>query len=148
MYGIVWSSDRRTDRRTEGQTESDAYEPTVQYAQVGSKMGVLVFTVLFFISQPTDSTKSARHKSAMLMINRPWPYWKKKEKKSFCTAWPFLLAMHNSWITFTCSYHRLPIQIIQLMQPVQNGDKTGSLTIVNLLFVGDSCWGNKKKKWK
>ena len=26
-----------TDRRTDRQTESDAYEPTVQYAQVGSK---------------------------------------------------------------------------------------------------------------
>ncbi len=26
-----------TDRRTDGQTESDAYEPTVQYAKVGSK---------------------------------------------------------------------------------------------------------------
>ena len=25
------------DRRTDGRTESDAYEPTVQYAQVGSK---------------------------------------------------------------------------------------------------------------
>ena len=30
-------SDRRTDRRTDRQTESDAYEPTVQLAQVGSK---------------------------------------------------------------------------------------------------------------
>ena len=28
-----------SDRRTYGQTESDTYEPTVQYAQVGSKMG-------------------------------------------------------------------------------------------------------------
>ena len=27
-----------TDGRTDRQTESDAYEPTVQYAQVGSKM--------------------------------------------------------------------------------------------------------------
>ena len=27
----------RTDRQTDGQTESDAYEPTVQSAQVGSK---------------------------------------------------------------------------------------------------------------
>ncbi len=26
----------RTDRQTDGQTESDAYEPNVQYAQVGS----------------------------------------------------------------------------------------------------------------
>ncbi len=27
-----------TDGQTDGRTESDAYEPTVQYAQVGSKM--------------------------------------------------------------------------------------------------------------
>ena len=30
-------TDRQTDRRTDRQTESDAYEPTVQCAQVGSK---------------------------------------------------------------------------------------------------------------
>ena len=30
----------KIDRQTEGQTESDAYEPTVQYAQVGSISGV------------------------------------------------------------------------------------------------------------
>ena len=28
-----------TDRQTDGRTESDAYEPTVQYAQVGSIRG-------------------------------------------------------------------------------------------------------------
>ncbi len=33
LYELL-SSDRQTDR----QTESDAYEPTVQYAQVGSKI--------------------------------------------------------------------------------------------------------------
>ncbi len=29
-------TDGQTDRQTDRQTESDAYEPTVQYAQVGS----------------------------------------------------------------------------------------------------------------
>ena len=32
-------TDGRTDRRTDRRTESDAYEPTVQLAQVGSKIG-------------------------------------------------------------------------------------------------------------
>ena len=42
-YCSVWISvkarktDRQTDGQTNRQTESDAYEPTVQYAQVGSK---------------------------------------------------------------------------------------------------------------
>ena len=31
----------QTDRQTDRWTESEAYEPTVQYAQVGSKMGKL-----------------------------------------------------------------------------------------------------------
>ncbi len=30
-------TDGQTDGRTDGQTESDAYEPTVQFEQVGSK---------------------------------------------------------------------------------------------------------------
>ncbi len=31
-------TDRQTDGQTDRRTESDAYEPAVQYAQVGSKM--------------------------------------------------------------------------------------------------------------
>ncbi len=31
-------TDRQTDGQTDRQTESDAYEPTVQFAQVGSKI--------------------------------------------------------------------------------------------------------------
>ncbi len=39
IFPYFWSSpDGRTDRRPDGQTESDAYEPTVQFAQVGSKI--------------------------------------------------------------------------------------------------------------
>ncbi len=34
-------TDRQTDGRTDRRTESDAYEPTAQYAQVGSKTGNL-----------------------------------------------------------------------------------------------------------
>ncbi len=36
IFGKV-QTDRQTDGRTDRQTESDAYEPTVQIAQVGSK---------------------------------------------------------------------------------------------------------------
>ncbi len=36
-----------TDRRTDRQTESDAYEPTVQHAQVGSTKNVQIFNSLF-----------------------------------------------------------------------------------------------------
>ncbi len=34
-------TDRQTDRQTDRRTESDAYEPTVQYAQVGSMKRIL-----------------------------------------------------------------------------------------------------------
>ncbi len=37
-----------SDRQTDGQTESDAYKPTVQYAQVGSKIGLYHINFLMF----------------------------------------------------------------------------------------------------
>ena len=50
----------------------------------GKKIGNLFFFLFceknfgnqffFFIYRPTDSTQMARHKSAILKINRPWPY--------------------------------------------------------------------------
>ncbi len=42
-----WSSPyRRTDGQTDRQTESDAYEPTVQNVQVGSKIPILLTSVM------------------------------------------------------------------------------------------------------
>ncbi len=38
-----------TDGQTDRQTEGDAYEPTVQYGQVGSKMNTMLFS---FLSSP------------------------------------------------------------------------------------------------
>ncbi len=38
----IWIYYPVTDRQTDRRTESDAYEPTVQYAQVGSKMETLL----------------------------------------------------------------------------------------------------------
>ncbi len=38
LSSLIFVTDRRTDGQTDRQTESDAYEPTVQFAQVGSKM--------------------------------------------------------------------------------------------------------------
>ena len=39
LSSLIFVTDRQTDRQTDGQTDgSDAYEPTVQFAQVGSKI--------------------------------------------------------------------------------------------------------------
>ena len=48
-----WSSHRQTDGQTDRQTESDAYEPTVQCAQVGSKRRIrcAVGSFLNFLSK-------------------------------------------------------------------------------------------------
>ncbi len=38
LSSLIFVTDRQMDRQMDRQTESDAYEPTVQFAQVGSKI--------------------------------------------------------------------------------------------------------------
>ncbi len=72
---LVWIS--FTDRQTDGRTESDAYEPTVQHAQVGSKrLRVLlsqpVFTcvlVRYIIVMSWESPKNWTDRTIFILIS-------------------------------------------------------------------------------
>ncbi len=60
---LIFVTDRQTDGRTDRQTESDAYEPTVQFAQVGSKNA---WKLLFYEENliPSESTFSTYTKGS------------------------------------------------------------------------------------
>ena len=59
-------TDRRTDRQTDRQTESDAYEPPVQLAQVGSN--ILLPTT--FSSQSTVRDRFCKNVIALLFSQK------------------------------------------------------------------------------